>query len=683
MLDKIFIIIFCCSDHEYEPINPPPDTPPTSHTSQADASDSQRSHDGFTGEKFLRIPMDNELVQATSEEDIKPEPKTKTSTPKPSTISSERQTTSESVFTNPTEDLEDEEPIDKGPTMKQKMKNQADVFKTKIKGMKGPNFSKMRRPDFSKIKKPKFQVPKINRPKFARKSDRSTTPPTPPRRKYIPQIKMPPMPPMPKMPKIQWSKEKKEPSAPFSFSFPRAKRQLPEQRTFSTTESSVGSKPNIFDFRTYPRIFDKTKKAKQREAEEVTSSGTDNPTLEVRTAPKRKKGPVGARWVKKFTDIDYADAELKVEPHITTVDSVGRAGSLERRMEADLRYQQALEAEDEMREYEKETQEFHRQSDPNYPDRWSHGSFHHPQPNVEVDNKKETPRHFEDTQQSERSSIGSSGSRRRRGVLEEIDSDEFFLRQKGISQDNIQYGLYLSSEIRDAFRQPVNTLSQLSDAPQSYGSREYEMDASDLSLTKPYRPKREKRKVKKTRKIKKTPHASQERVEQEFIDEEEPPNLPKRGKKSKQETEFDQERSDETSETNKSAPKAPIARYESDNLSLPNIVGYVDRDINKEYERFLKDESKTYENEMMKDKEQPEIVVSNGRDTTFEVPQKDIETFLRENGLTDVPKPPTRRNRSLRSLDRSERDSLIDEFHRDAILQDIPMQEVINIIHFI
>lgn len=56
-------------------------------------------------------------------------------------------------------------------------------------------------------------------------------------------------------------------------------------------------------------------------------------------------------------------------------------------------------------------------------------------------------------------SSGSSCDRRRRGVIEEIDSDEFFLREKGISQDDMNVGRYLTSEIRDALRTPTNALA--------------------------------------------------------------------------------------------------------------------------------------------------------------------------------------------------------------------------------
>jgi len=40
----------------------------------------------------------------------------------------------------------------------------------------------------------------------------------------------------------------------------------------------------------------------------------------------------------------------------------------------------------------------------------------------------------------------------RSGVIEEIDSDEFFLREKGLSRGNVHISNYLSSEIRDVFR---------------------------------------------------------------------------------------------------------------------------------------------------------------------------------------------------------------------------------------
>lgn len=49
----------------------------------------------------------------------------------------------------------------------------------------------------------------------------------------------------------------------------------------------------------------------------------------------------------------------------------------------------------------------------------------------------------------ETQSSGSSGDRRRTGVIESIDDDEFFLRQRGVSQDNAEISKYISSAIRE------------------------------------------------------------------------------------------------------------------------------------------------------------------------------------------------------------------------------------------
>lgn len=73
------------------------------------------------------------------------------------------------------------------------------------------------------------------------------------------------------------------------------------------------------------------------------------------------------------------------------------------------------------------------------------------------------------------SSTGSSGIRRRKGVLEEIDDDEFFLRQKGISKDNIQMGEYISSAIKEGLSTPVNALAEMG----RYDSYDQDMDASE------------------------------------------------------------------------------------------------------------------------------------------------------------------------------------------------------------
>ncbi|XP_014210881.1 serine/arginine repetitive matrix protein 2 isoform X2 [Copidosoma floridanum] len=66
----------------------------------------------------------------------------------------------------------------------------------------------------------------------------------------------------------------------------------------------------------------------------------------------------------------------------------------------------------------------------------------------EEDDDRSSMRSDREIQQSS----GSSCDRRRRGVIEEIDSDEFFLREKGISEENVRF--HLMSEIRNALRRP-------------------------------------------------------------------------------------------------------------------------------------------------------------------------------------------------------------------------------------
>lgn len=75
----------------------------------------------------------------------------------------------------------------------------------------------------------------------------------------------------------------------------------------------------------------------------------------------------------------------------------------------------------------------------------------------------------------ETQSSGSSGNRRGKGVIEEIDDDEFFLRKKGISQDDIQIGRYISAAIREGLDTPVNALAQLGQYDDSYYDEDFDI----------------------------------------------------------------------------------------------------------------------------------------------------------------------------------------------------------------
>lgn len=67
-----------------------------------------------------------------------------------------------------------------------------------------------------------------------------------------------------------------------------------------------------------------------------------------------------------------------------------------------------------------------------------------------IDRRKRNDSNFstEETQSS-----GSSCDRRRTGVIEDIDDDEFFLRQRGVSQDNAEISQYISTAIREGLSQ--------------------------------------------------------------------------------------------------------------------------------------------------------------------------------------------------------------------------------------
>lgn len=68
-------------------------------------------------------------------------------------------------------------------------------------------------------------------------------------------------------------------------------------------------------------------------------------------------------------------------------------------------------------------------------------------------------RHDSNFSAEETQSSGSSGDRRRTGVIEDIDDDEFFLRQRGVSQDNADISHYISSAIRDGHNRPYSGYS--------------------------------------------------------------------------------------------------------------------------------------------------------------------------------------------------------------------------------
>lgn len=80
-------------------------------------------------------------------------------------------------------------------------------------------------------------------------------------------------------------------------------------------------------------------------------------------------------------------------------------------------------------------------------------------------------------------------SEHRPGVIEEIDSDEFFLREKGLSRGDVHISNYLSSEIRDVFRS--NRTRSVEGVHNSNVSANKKGNANDDSgIATPVRPSR-------------------------------------------------------------------------------------------------------------------------------------------------------------------------------------------------
>lgn len=313
------------------------------------------------------------------------------------------------------------------PTFQQRLRSQAGKIQTKLRSISKPSIKFPERPKFNFPERPKFHLPE--RPKFNL-----------PER---PKFSMPERPKFnfPQMPSFSMSKERKARSHHTS----STKRPLRERSQVSSASTTSSAKKNIFDFdfKAYPRIFDR----KSRRADYATSSPkpsrgqTPPPPPQM---PARKKG----RWLQRFTDLKYID-----EPNLPT------GGEAHSETGDDLEGEEFREDVDvaEGAEGSESTTAFR---DKDYGYAVTIDDAEHP-----TDTAEQIRASSSSVPESDREarSSGSSSLRRRAGVLEEIDSDEFFLREKGLSQEDVEVGRYLTSEIREAFRAPVNALSQMDD----------------------------------------------------------------------------------------------------------------------------------------------------------------------------------------------------------------------------
>lgn len=361
-----------------------------------------------------------------------------------------------------------------------------------------------------------------------------------------------------------------------------------------------------------------------------------------------------------------------------------REESLERETISHTRFNEDIDADEGA--YHKENQEIHRVSpfSNDYNSRWAHGTFHQRESPPDFDDfsnhhqvtdldndmpEPESPRSgsFEvDASRDTQSSRGSLGSHRR-GVVEEISADEFIIRQKGISQDDIDVRKYLTSEIREAFTSPQNLLYQI----ESQYDHNYDLTASNQSL-----PERHEKVVpiKKPKRNKKTPHVSQERIDLDsekdytLLEQNLPPVPPARPVRQNR----------KHKESKKIIPFQETISLEYEKpLWQTNSTLEHSRNNTSYYED--KENVEAYENECMEGIEQPEIHVTDPyakntlKYSTYENTSEVHEQFSK-------PEVPPRKQKSLRSLEYAENYSTLpDDINNKNVSRWILS---VNITHF-
>ncbi|XP_063986320.1 titin [Diachasmimorpha longicaudata] len=429
----------------------------------------------------------------------------------------------------------------------QRLRSQAGKLRSRIKGIQRPNFTfpierkkspKVRSSEHSKSSDKTRSSDKSKSPEGSQK--RESTKDKPSRIDRIkssllerPKFSLPDKSKFPNFPKLPSRSSFHLPSLPGRRKTP----SLGEQQRQHSSESTAGSRRNIFDFSTVPRLFDRKSK---EHGEYATSSPKESraQSAESTTLPRVKKSPAsfGSRWTARFTDIKLDDEEeiekpwkhpnlekprlsLRGQESVEDPEPIGwidehRASIQGEDLPYDLQGSKPEIIEeatipklskiihrDSEESYEPELpqidprlygdqdigrlereelqQEMYRVSfgavDPHdhhikrYPSSEGRDSKteeegvndQEPEDGEEEEERYSSEPEDESAQsdREQQPSSGSSYERRRRGVIEEIDSDEIFVRMKGISQDDMTVAKYLTSEIREALRAPGNALA--------------------------------------------------------------------------------------------------------------------------------------------------------------------------------------------------------------------------------
>ncbi|XP_070141313.1 microtubule-associated protein futsch isoform X6 [Drosophila kikkawai] len=360
---------------------------------------------------------------------------------------------------------------------------------SKLKDLKRPEFTKFNKPDMSKFKLPeKLSTLKLRRSKSFKENEGE---------------------------------------------LPSEDTQENTGTTASPTQAQPAPKKKFeFNFGTYPRAFRKKKPEEPAPVAMESSLGTEGLSLSVipstETQPSqtstsspqgdRGPGPVRSRWADKFSDVSYNDSEgSRYRRYGSELESFDRESSLERRMKEDLEGTEdtASEAQPQpemgilgavadskqFAEFDEENRAIHeisskrsrefkrrpmvhqdsdlRSEDSRDAEGWTEKDIQKNKLLRKAELEAEAGFYkFHDLQDAQ--STASSG---KKVVMEPIDDDEFFLRKRGISEDNIQLRQYISEAIREGYDMP-NALKHV-----GYSAEQVPAEFADYDVP-PAKPRR-------------------------------------------------------------------------------------------------------------------------------------------------------------------------------------------------
>ncbi|XP_046681527.1 titin isoform X1 [Homalodisca vitripennis] len=639
-------------DHEYEPINPPssqPVSPPLLRVTDQEGQDKVTEVEKTTEKidftpiidrsehQFLRIPLNSDLVIPIGKEEIESlkyeDEEDKEQTEHAMTAQDIQDQMEERYFSGtPTTTISrtdgefntsqmDSSGLDELPLKKDARRGfNPKGLQQRLQTQAGRLRSRIRsipRPKINFPERPKIHLPerpKFNfpeRPKFN----------FPERPKF--NIKRPDI----KLPNFNFGKTKTS----------SIRRPLRDRSQVPSNQSTVGSKKNIFDsinFRTYPRIFSKKKKTQQGRR-----ALTPPPRMETEStppsSPASRTGPINQRWSQRFKDIKFVDSDNQSDLKKPSFDDEVEDDSAAFR---DTDFKTAIVLSDKKQ--------------------------------MKTESSNSIP-----GSDKEQQSSGTSSERHRAGVIEEIDSDEFFLREKGLSREDVDVSRYLSLEIRDAFRSPKNALARLDGDLYDEDNEGYELETPQKPLGEPIRLSMEAIRKQSLEQIRMTPERDEEyrsepdqdegEIEVEPVRPERTRSLKKRATRSVSE----ESRSETDNQFNTFPPNRPNRVRKQSSQSKHSVP----------FEDYNEPEKENIQVDI--DKRQPSIPSLAITDTTKEMsPTRYIDESseaLNEPWI-DEPQPPLppKRRKSTRGSSQ-DKESLSAHYNKEEWLEDVQNEDMV------